>query len=74
MSHDTLLLMQMLIKLNLQNIRNKQKAMIKDGSAISGSIDWQVNGSAAQGRKMIKDMQNYCFVHLIVNVMKLLIR
>lgn len=44
-------------KSELTNIRNKQKAMIKDGSAVSGSIDWQVNGSAAQGRKMIKDMQ-----------------
>lgn len=44
-------------KAELTNIRNKQKAMIKDGSTVSGSIDWQVNGSAAQGRKMIKDMQ-----------------
>ena len=44
-------------KAELTNIRNKQKAMIKDGSAVSGSIDWQVNGSAAQGHKMIKDMQ-----------------
>lgn len=34
-----------------------QKAMIKDGSAVSGSADWQVNGSAVRGRKMIKDMQ-----------------
>ena len=31
--------------------------MIKDGSAVSGSADWQVNGSAVRGRKMIKDMQ-----------------
>lgn len=44
-------------KSELTNIRNKQKAMIKDGSAVSGSIDWQVNGSTVQGRKMIKDMQ-----------------
>lgn len=44
-------------KAELTNIRNKQKAMIKDGSAVSGSIDWQVNGSTVQGRKMIKDMQ-----------------
>lgn len=44
-------------KAELTNIRNKQKAMIKDGSAVSGSTDWQVNGSAVQGRKMIKDMQ-----------------
>ena len=44
-------------KAELTNIRNKQKAMIKDGSAVSGSIDWQVNGSTVQGRKIIKDMQ-----------------
>lgn len=44
-------------KAELTNIRNKQKAMIKDGSAVSGSINWQVNGSTVQGRKMIKDMQ-----------------
>lgn len=44
-------------KAELTNIRNKQKAIIKDGSAVSGSIDWQVNGSTVQGRKMIKDMQ-----------------
>ena len=44
-------------KAELTNIRNMQKAMIKDGSAVSGSADWQVNGSAVRGRKMIKDMQ-----------------
>lgn len=44
-------------KAELTNIRNMQKAMIKDGSAVSGSADWQVNGSVVRGRKMIKDMQ-----------------
>ena len=44
-------------KAELTNIRNMQKAMIKDGSAVSGSTDWQVNGSVVRGRKMIKDMQ-----------------
>lgn len=44
-------------KAELINIRNMQKSMIKDGSAVSGSTDWQVNGSVVRGRKMIKDMQ-----------------
>lgn len=44
-------------KTELTNIRNMQKSMIKDGSAVSGNADWQVNGSAVRGRKMIKDMQ-----------------
>lgn len=44
-------------KAELTNIRNMQKSMIKDGSAVSGNADWQVNGSAVRGRKMIKDMQ-----------------
>ena len=44
-------------KAELINIRNMQKSMIKDGSAVSGDADWQVNGSAVRGRKMIKDMQ-----------------
>ena len=44
-------------KAELTNIRNMQKAMIKDGSAVSGSADWQVNESVVRGRKMIKDMQ-----------------
>lgn len=44
-------------KAELTNIRNMQKSMIKDGSVVSGNADWQVNGSAVRGRKMIKDMQ-----------------
>ena len=41
----------------LKAIRDMQKGMIKDGSAVSGNMNWQVNGSAANGRKMVADMQ-----------------
>ena len=34
-----------------------KKSHDQDGSAVSGSADWQVNGSVVRGRKMIKDMQ-----------------
>ena len=44
-------------KAELINIRNQQKAMIKDDTAVSGNIGWQVNGSEAKGRKLVKDMQ-----------------
>ena len=36
---------------------NQQKAMIKDDTAVSGNIGWQVNGSEAKGRKLVRDMQ-----------------
>ena len=44
-------------KAELINIRNQQKAMIKDDTAVSGNIGWKVNGSEAKGRKLVKDMQ-----------------
>lgn len=44
-------------KNRLAEIRNSQKQMIKAGTAASGSRDWTVNGSKADGRKMVKDMQ-----------------
>ena len=31
--------------------------MIKDDTAVSGNIGWQVNGSDAKGRKLVRDMQ-----------------
>ena len=31
--------------------------MIKDKTAVTGATNWQVNGSAAQGRKMVANMQ-----------------
>lgn len=44
-------------KEKLGEIRSKQKDMIKSKSAVSGNTNWQVNGSAAQGRKMVNDTQ-----------------
>lgn len=44
-------------KQKLEEIRTRQKMMIKDGTAINGNMDWTVNGSVQQGRKMVKDMQ-----------------
>ena len=44
-------------KEKLTSIRNWQKAMIKDKTAVTGATNWQVNGSAAQGRKMVANMQ-----------------
>ena len=45
-------------KEKLAEIRSKQKAMIKEKSAVSGDTSWQVNGSASQGKKMVSDTQN----------------
>lgn len=40
----------------LDGIREQIKAMTKkDGGAVRGNTNWQVNGSAAQGRKMVRD-------------------
>lgn len=44
-------------KARLDFIRQKQKDMIKNGSAVTGVTNWQVNGSASQGKKMVADMQ-----------------
>jgi outer membrane murein-binding lipoprotein Lpp len=41
----------------LARIQDQIKAMVKrDGGAISATTTWQVNGSAAQGRKMVNDI------------------
>jgi hypothetical protein len=43
-------------KVALDGIREQIKAMTKkDGGAVRGNTNWQVNGSAAQGRKMVRD-------------------
>lgn len=44
-------------KLRLQQIRDKQKILIKNGSAVTGNMGWTVNGSKSEGNKMVKDMQ-----------------
>ncbi len=44
-------------KNKLKEIRDKQKQLVKSGSAVVGNFNWEVNGSKAQGNKMVKDMQ-----------------
>lgn len=44
-------------KAKLDEIRVLQKDLIKNGKAIIGNTDWTVSGSAAKGKKMVKDMQ-----------------
>lgn len=48
-------------KRKLDDIRSRQKAMVKDGTAAVGSTNWVINNSETEGRKMIKD-----YVKLIV--------
>lgn len=44
-------------KAKLDDIRHLQKELIKKGLAASGNMGWSVNGNAAQGKRMVKDMQ-----------------
>lgn len=44
-------------KERLKAIRDKQKQMIKNGTAATGNMGWTVNNSKAKGTKMVKDMQ-----------------
>lgn len=41
----------------LEKIRTQQKDLIKSGDAATGNMNWTVNGSSSQGKKMVKDMQ-----------------
>ena len=41
----------------LKRIRDTQKSLVKQGNAVTGNMNWTVNGSASQGKKMVKDMQ-----------------
>lgn len=41
----------------LKVVRDKQKEMVKNGTSVTGNNNWQVNGSASKGKKMVKDMQ-----------------
>lgn len=43
-------------KSRLDFARERQKAMIKSGEAATGNMDWTVNGSKQQGRKLVNDM------------------
>lgn len=44
-------------KEELAKIRASQKTMIKNNEAVSGNMNWQVNGSATKGKKMVSDTQ-----------------
>jgi len=43
-------------KTRLDAVRERQKAMIKNGDAATGNMSWEVNGSKAEGRKLVNDM------------------
>ena len=44
-------------KNRLQEIRDQEKWMIKNSSAVNGNMNWTVDGSRAKGRKMVSDTQ-----------------
>lgn len=44
-------------KERLDQARDKQKQLIKDGLAVTANEQWTVNGSATEGRKMVADMK-----------------
>lgn len=44
-------------KEELKLIRDQQKSLIKNNSAVTGNMGWTVNGSATKGKKMVSDMQ-----------------
>ena len=41
----------------LNKIRETQKELIKKDQAVTGNMNWTVNGSKSEGKKMVKDMQ-----------------
>jgi small-conductance mechanosensitive channel len=43
-------------KSRLDGVREHQKKMVKAGAAATGNMAWTVNGSQAQGRKLVTDM------------------
>jgi hypothetical protein len=43
-------------KTRLDSVRERQKAMIKNGEAAIGDTGWSVNGSKTEGRKLVNDM------------------
>lgn len=44
-------------KEELTKIRSHQKDLIKNKNAVSGNMNWQVNGSSSKGKKMVSDTQ-----------------
>lgn len=43
-------------KTRLDTVRERQKVMVKSGTAATGNLGWEVNGSKAEGRKLVNDM------------------
>lgn len=43
-------------KAKLHKIRQQQRNMVKEGTAVHGNTNWTVNDSRSKGKKMIKDM------------------
>lgn len=43
-------------KARLDSVRDQQKVMVKNAQAATGSMQWTVNNSQAQGRKLVNDM------------------
>jgi hypothetical protein len=44
-------------KLKLDNIRDKQKELIKNNIAVTTNEGWEVNGSKSEGKKMVSDIK-----------------
>jgi hypothetical protein len=44
-------------KIKLDNIRDKQKELIKNNIAITANEGWVVGGSASEGKKLVNDMK-----------------
>ena len=44
-------------KSRLERVRDSQKTLIKQGEAVRANENWTVNGSAAEGKKMVGDMK-----------------
>lgn len=44
-------------KERLAKVRDQQKTLIKEKRAVNGNTNWQVNGSASKGKKMVSDTQ-----------------
>ena len=43
-------------KERLDQVRARQKVLIKSGAAATGNMNWSVNNSASEGRKLVNDM------------------
>ena len=43
-------------KARLDQIRDRQKVLVKSGEAATGNMDWTVNGKKSEGKKLVNDM------------------